>query len=234
MRVSKTVALALPALAAGQAQKPLTDQMKNWFSVATSSLFNAIPTSVPSVPEAVKSPAAAAAKKASNYTVHTLTMRNYEVLITGGNKTCEGHCGKAEDHFNEAAAILAADVTAPKLGSVNCDDQGVLCATWMAQPPTIWWITRPHPRPGQEITPPSTVKISYPGYNSTSVQEMVALHTGKKYEEGFLYESIFQPFDGLLKQFGLNKAVGYTWFGLTQIPSWGYMLAISMFTRNVM
>lgn len=250
MRLTTLFALVLPALAAGQAQKPLTDQMKNWFSVATSSLFNAIPSAVPTVPEAIKSPAAAAAAKAAPYTIYTLTMRNYEdvlavdsakpeptewmVLISGGNKTCAGHCHKIEVDFNETAAILAADATAPKLGYINCDQQGVLCATWTARPPTIWWISRPHPRPGQEVPPESSIRITYPGYNGSSVQDLVALHTGKKYEEGYLLESIFQPFDGQLKQYGINKIVGYIYFALSSIPSWGYMLAVSMFTRNVM
>ena len=247
MQLSSALTLALPVLAAAQAQKPLTDQMKNWFSVATSSLFNAMP-SAPTVPAAIKSPVAAAAAKGASLTVHPLTMRNYEellapdasksgptewmVLVSGGNKTCGGHCTRLEVAFNETAVILAADATAPKLGYLNCDNQGVLCATWQAKPPTIWHIQRPHSKDGEPA--PSTVRINYLKFNGTTAQDMVALHTGKKYEDGLVYESYFQPFDGLLAQYGVSKLVGYVWFGVSLVPSWAFMLVISMVTRQAM
>lgn len=63
---------------------------------------------------------------------------------------------------------------------------------------------------------------------------MVALHTGKKYEEGLLYEGLFHPFDGQLKKFGVNKLVGYVVFGFGLIPSWAFMLIVSMISRQVM
>lgn len=236
-------------MAAAQAQKPLTDQMKNWFSVATSSIVNAIP-SAPSIASAMKSPVAAAAAKGASLTVHSLTMRNYEdvlavdttrsgptewmVLISGGNKTCGGHCTRLEVAFNETASILAADPTAPKLGYVNCDQQGPLCKTWGVIPAVIWHIQRPQPIPGEQSAPPTTVTINYLRFNETKAQDMVALHTGKKYEDGLVYDSVFQPFDGDLKKYGVNKIVGYVTYGFSVIPSWAYMVAVSMFTRTFM
>lgn len=249
MQLTTALTLALPALASAQAQKPLTDQMKNWFSMATASLLNAVPTA-PSIPAAIKSPVAAAAAKGASWTVHPLTMLNYEelldtdlsrpgptewmVLVSGGNKTCGGRCTRLEVAFNETASILAADVTAPKLGYLNCDDQAVLCATWQAKPPTIWHIHRPHPIAGEQSAPVSTVTINYLRLNETTTQDIVALHTGKKYEDGLVYDGIFQPFDGLLKQYGIHKIAGYVMFAIGLVPSWGYMLAISMITRQAM
>lgn len=62
----------------------------------------------------------------------------------------------------------------------------------------------------------------------------MALHTGKKYEEGILQEGIFQPFDGPLAQYGVLKAVGYVLFAFGMVPSWAFMLVISMVSRTIM
>lgn len=245
MRFTPVLALALPALAAAQAQKPLGEQAKAWFDKAKSY----IPTAAPQLPAAVKSPAAAAAAKIAATIVHPLSMSNYEsllepdrsskgptewmILVSGGNKTCGGNCEKLEVHWNETAAILAADPTAPKLGYINCDNQGILCTTWTAKPPTIWHVQRPVPNADQS-EPATTVHITYLNFTQTTTQDMVALHTGKKFEDGYVYESMFNPFNGLLKQYGLNKAVGYVFFGFGLIPSWAFMLIVSMVSRQAM
>jgi len=63
----------------------------------------------------------------------------------------------------------------------------------------------------------------------------VALHTGKKYEQtGYVYDGLFQPFDGLLAQYGVLKVAGYVMFGVSMIPSWAFMLVVSMVMRQVM
>ncbi len=63
---------------------------------------------------------------------------------------------------------------------------------------------------------------------------MVALHTGKKYQEGILYEGWFDPFDGVLAQWGVNKAIGYVLFGIGMVPSWAFMIVVSMVSRTIM
>ena len=63
---------------------------------------------------------------------------------------------------------------------------------------------------------------------------MVALHSGKKYETGLVYEGYFDPIDGQLAHFGLLKPIGYVLFGFSMIPSWAFMLVISMVSRTVM
>jgi len=243
MHLSHSLALALPALAAAQSQKPLGEQLQGWFDKAKSYIPN-------NVPAAATDPVGASAAKLAAKNVTPLSMANFEswltpdpssakspqeymVFVSGGNKTCGGHCHKLEKEWNETASLLAADPTAPHLGYLNCDAQAVLCATWNAQPPTIWHIQRPIAQADQS-TPASTVYINYLNVTTTSVGDMVALHSGKKYEDGVLNEGYFQPFDGILAQYGVNKVVGYVLFAFGMVPSWAFMLVISMASRTIM
>ena len=247
MHLSHSLALALPALACAQdIQKPLIEQAADWFN----SLRGYIPTTVPAVPAAVKSPVAVPAAKVAAAKVIMLTMDNYEseltpdpdslkspqewmVFISGGNKTCGGYCERLEREWNETASVLAADPTAPNLAFVNCDTQGALCSTWMAKPPTIWYIQRPVAQADQS-TPASTIYINYFNVTESTAGDMVALHSGKKYEEGILYDGWFDPFDGQLAKLGLNKVVGYVLYGTGLVPSWAFMIVISMVSRTIM
>lgn len=63
---------------------------------------------------------------------------------------------------------------------------------------------------------------------------MVALHSGKKYTEGILYEGWFNPFDGRLAQLGVNKGIGYVLYGIGMVPSWAFMIVVSMVSRTIM
>lgn len=246
MHLTHSLALALPALVAAQdIQKPLIEQAGDWFN----SLRGYIPTTIPTVPAAVKSPVAASAAKVAAAKVVSLTMANYEseltpdpnsskspqewmVFFSGGNKTCGGFCDRLEREWNETASLLAADPTAPNLAYVNCDKQGVLCSTWMAKPPTIWHIQRPVAQADQS-TPASTIYINYFNVTHSTVGDMVALHSGKKYEEGILYDGWFDPLDGQLAKLGVNKAIGYVLFGIGMVPSWAFMIVISMVSRTI-
>ena len=245
MYLTSTLLLSLPALSAAQAQKPLGDQARAWYEKAKSYL-----PSQPTIPSAVKDPVGATAAKIASKEVTFLNMSNYEdfltpdptssnspqeymILVSGGNKTCAGKCEKLEREWNATASVLAADLTAPKLGYINCDKQGVLCATWMAKPPTIWHIQRPVPREDQS-KPASTVYVNYLNITETTTGDIVALHTGKKYETGLLYEGAFQPFDGMVAQYGLTKVVGYVVYAFGLVPSWAFMLVISLVSRTFM
>ena len=243
MHLTHALTLALPALCAAQAQKPLSEQAAAWFEKAKSYIPN-------SIPSAAKDPVGAGAAKIAAKNVTPLTMANYEsfltpdpnspkspqeymVFVSGGNKTCGGLCTKLEKEWNETASLFAVDPTAPHLGYINCDTQAVLCATWMAKPPTIWHIQRPIAHADQS-TPASTIYINYLNFTETTVGDMVALHSGKKYETGMIYEGYFNPIDGQLAQLGLLKIIGYVLFGFSMIPSWAFMLIISMVSRWVM
>lgn len=243
MHLTPALTLALPALAAAQAQKPLGEKAQAWFEKAKSYIPQG-------ASNAANDPMGASAAKVAAKNVTPLSMSNYEefltpdasssqspqewmVFVSGGNKTCAGRCANIEKAWNETASFLAADPTAPQLGYINCDTQGVLCATWQAQPPTIWHIQRPIPQADQS-TPASTIYINYVNVTTTTAGDIVALHSGKQYETGILYEGRLQPFDGQLTKLGLNKIIGYVTFGVGMIPSWAYMVVISMVSRNIM
>ena len=118
MRVSPTL-IFLPALVAAQQQVPLKEQLQGWFNKAKSYLPTnvpaaAAPADTPAAPEQAKQPPPVLSEKP----VTPLTMSNWEstlspvepgtpdterewlVFITGGNKTCFGHCLRADEAFN--------------------------------------------------------------------------------------------------------------------------------------
>ena len=260
MHLTPIILALLPSLtlAADPAQKPLQEKAKGWLDRAK----GYIPTAVPTVPgltavsrvhnpkPTLKSPIKDSANAVAAKAVHPIGRSNWHnlfappnngeiswmIFVTGGNRTCSGHCHNLHVSWNETAAILSADPIAPKLGLLDCDNEKVLCATWRAQPPTIWHVRRP--APGQAIDGgekgESEVRINYLNYTTTGVQEMVALHTGNKYRDGYLYGGYFQPFDGELAKYGILEAVGWVLFVVGLIPSWSIMLTISMVTRLLM
>ena len=240
MRLSIPLLLALPAIAAAQEQKPLSETVQSWFNKAKSY-----------IPTAAQEPIAASAAKVAAANVTPLTRSNWEevlspsttspgqgpetwmVFVSGGNKTCYGRCGKVEEAWNETAALFAADPSAPHLAYLNCDKEAILCATWAANPPTVWHIQRPVAQADQS-TPATTIHIVGLNATTTTAQELVQIHTQKTYEKRPVYEGAFHPFDGYLAKFFLNKPAGYAIFAFSQIPSWAFMIGISMFSRNIM
>ncbi|KAG8530909.1 uncharacterized protein KY384_004266 [Bacidia gigantensis] len=235
MHPTLLLSLLLPALTtADQAQQPLGEKAKGWFSAAKQYLPTAIPTvpgltAIPNMPKpTLKSPISESAAKIAALKVHSLSMSNYRPLLTpSADKkgptdwmTCGGHCHNLEVNWNETASILAADALAPKLGIINCDNERVLCAVWSAKPPTIWHIRRPAPAVGGE----TDVYINYLNFTTTTTSDMVALHTSNKYEGGILYEGMFHIFDGWLAQNGLLDYLGYVLYAFTAVPSWALML----------
>lgn len=261
MHLTQSLLLALPALAVATqaqqpAQKPLAEQASDWFNHLKNYVSNAVPTAASAAAAsaakgAAKDPIGASAAKVAARNVTPLTMSNYEsfltpdpssphspheymIFISGGNKTCSGHCTHLERVWNETAAILSADPTAPSLAYINCDTQGPLCATWQAKPPTIWHIQRPVPNVEEQSTPASTIFVNYLNVTSTTVGDMISLHSGKKFEDGVLYEGYFHPIDGPLAKMGVNKVVGYVMWGVGLVPSWAFMVVISMVSRTIM
>ena len=263
MHLSNAILLPLlPALAsaAQPAQKPLQDKAKGWLNAAK----QYIPTAVPTVPgltavskvhnpkPTAKSPIKEAANAVAAKKVQVLNRSNYRslltpapdargptewlVYVTGGNKTCGGHCHNLHVSWNESAAILAADPLAPNLGLIDCDNDRVLCAIWTAKPPTIWHIQRPAPGQaleGREVGK-SDIRVNYLNYTTTTASDMVALHTGSKYKDGYLIEHSYHLFDSWLAEKGLLDAFGWVMFLVNLVPSWTIMLTISMVTRTLM
>lgn len=240
MRLTSISLLALPVIVAAQQQKPLGENLRSWFDKAKSY-----------VPSGTKEPVAAGAAKVAAQDVTTLTKGNWQsvfspstssttdgpeewmVLVTGGNKSCYGRCAGVEKAWNETAALLAADPTAPHLAYVDCDNEPILCATWATGPASIWHISRPIAQAGQP-TPATAIHIVKLNTTTTTASEILAIHTGKTYEKVPVYEGAFHPFDGVLAQYGLNVPVGTALFYFSLIPSWAFMIVISMVSRNFM
>ena len=250
MRFSPLI-LALPALATAQEQFPFINQVKGWFAQASKSITSAIPSapsiSIPSIPN----PVASGAKKIASLSVNRITLDNHKqllapgaataspgieewlIFVTGGNKTCYGVCGHSETAFNESVALISASPSPPNLGMIDCEKEGVLCYSWLAQAPTILHILIPQPLPDQS-QPSVTYRSIDVNRTSVTPTEIAALTLQQKYKETEPYEGIFKPFDGPLAKYDLNLPMGYALWGFSKVPSWMFMIGISMLSRSFM
>ncbi|KAI4228897.1 MAG: hypothetical protein L6R36_001315 [Xanthoria steineri] len=239
---TSSLLVILPLLtAAQQQQKPLSENLQEWFEKAKSY-----------IPSTATAPVASTAAKAAANNVETLTTSNWQsvlspssdsdpsqgpeewmVLFSGGNKSCYGRCAGVEKAWNESAALLAADPTAPNLAYVHCDQSPILCTTWAASVPTIWHIQLPVTGADQS-TPATTIRKL--GLNTTTVTaaDIVKIHAEKTYEKRPVYEGALHPFDGWAAKAGLNVPLGYVLYAAANIPSWAFMIVISMGSRYVM
>ena len=69
---------------------------------------------------------------------------------------------------------------------------------------------------------------------TSTVQDMLDLHTKKEYEKKPLVTGALHPIDGWAAKLGLNILMGYILFGMNKVPSWTIMLLISFVTRTLM
>ena len=148
------------------------------------------------------------------------------------------HCSDSGDTDTariqqESAVVLAADPAAPHLAYVNCDAEAILCAAWAAGVPTIWHIQLPVTQPDQS-RPATTIHIVPLNTTSTTAAEIVKIHTSKTYEEVPVYEGAFHPFDGYLAKFGLSQPFAYVLTAFSMVPSWAFMIVISLASRGIM
>lgn len=242
MRFATLTAALLPAVVCAQAQQPLGEQASAWFAKAKSYL-----------PSMERLPLEAGAAAVARHQLVELTTTNWEsvlapslhprtqtygpdtwmVLVTGGNNTCGGRCGKIEAEFNKTVAQFSTDKNGPRFGLLNCDKYNVLCKTWFAGPPTLWYIQRPETMIGasDEKTP---IHVLHLNTTHTTAKELVAIHKEKKYERVAEMDSVFHPFDGQLQKYGIQKPLGYVLFLFSMIPSWGLMVGVSFMTRQFM
>jgi hypothetical protein len=150
------------------------------------------------------------------------------VLITGGNKTCWGHCEGVNKAFNETALLFKADPTAPHLAYINCDHQPILCNSWAAGPPSLYIM---------EVTPePAPVAIHIQGFNTSTVtaKDFVKIHATQSWKEKPLYEGVFHPFDGQIAKLGLGVPIGWVLWCFNILPNWLFMILISFASRGFM
>ena len=248
MRASSLL-LALPALASAQSQAPLMDQVKGWFAKATESISSAMPSSPE--PPSVPNPVASGAKKVAELKVQRLTLDNHKdvlkpgaataspgveewmVFTTGGNKTCHGRCERAETAWNESVALISASTSPPDLALLDCEADPVLCLAWSVRPPSVLHFLLPQPLADQS-TPATTFRPIYLNRTTVTAPEIAAIHLQETYKEKEPYEGMFHPFDSWLAQNGLSVYAGWVLWGFNQVPSWLFMVVISIVSRTMM
>ncbi|KAI1341717.1 hypothetical protein F5Y15DRAFT_345718 [Xylariaceae sp. FL0016] len=191
-------------------------------------------------------PIAAAEAKAGSMNIDVLALHNWKeilygpvkplsttpeewwVLLTGGNKTCFGHCGKVEAAFNETAAKFALTPGSPHTAMLNCDDQPILCNAWSA-PVGALWIFEMLPEPA-----PINLYTKRLNLTTTTSEDLAELQKGDYKSEAKLHDGVFHPFNGALAQNGVAVPVGYILWFFNLLPSWAFMILISMFSRTMM
>ena len=220
--------IALSVFVAAQQQKPLGVGVKqqSWFDRARDYMLT--PSNTAATASATLVPITSANWQA---TLSSSVTQPWMILISGGNKTCYGRCGGVEEAWNKASGAAKTDSRAPKLGYVNCDSERLLCATWNAGPPSVWYIDVPAVAPGggRVTTDIYVVPLNATG---TSSGDITAIYKNEKYKSRPVLKSMFHPFDGLIAQSGLQVPVGYVLTAFGMIPSWAVMVVISLMART--
>lgn len=135
--------------------------------------------------------------------------------------------------MQEAAVILVNDISPPQLGRVDCDKDNLLCTTFSAGIPEIWYLLVSMPA-GEKSRAPSPLHIVRIFPKNVTTQEIVKIHTEKTYLNRPEYTGAYHPIDGWLQRFGLLEPLGYVIWGFALIPSWLFMIGISFFSRQFM
>jgi hypothetical protein len=233
--------LSFAALAAvASAQEGLFEQYKAQFQNFLGNMGASVPN------PGAHDPVAAFEAKTGEMKLSTLTLENWKdtlyepvpagavepvewwMFITGGNKTCYGRCGRVEEAFKQAAAKFAVLPNSPHMAIVNCDDQPILCNSWAATPSWLWAF--------QMLPEPAPIDIYKKRLNTTTTtsDDIVALKSTDRAESMVLLESRFHPFDGQITQMGLAVPIAYALWAFSLVPSWLFMLVISMVSRTMM
>ncbi|KAF3013196.1 hypothetical protein E8E14_003699 [Neopestalotiopsis sp. 37M] len=236
MRFSTAVAAALPLLASAQEAPEYQAQFQNYLDKFWSY-----------VPNPSKSdPVGAAEAKIGEMKMDVVTLENWRdvlyghvspqsttpeetwVLITGGNKTCFGHCDRIEEAFNQTAAKFAVTPGAPHTAMLNCENEPVLCNAWSAPAGALWIF--------EMLPPPASIDLWAKRFNMTTVtsDDFVKLQQDGYKEQAKLHDGIFHPFNGWFAQNGLSTIVGYVLWFFNLIPSWLFMVCVSMLSRTMM
>ncbi|KAH9893840.1 hypothetical protein F4778DRAFT_748651 [Xylariomycetidae sp. FL2044] len=150
------------------------------------------------------------------------------LLITGGNRTCFGHCGKIEAAFNETAAKFALLPDAPRTALLNCDDQPVLCNAWSAPVGALWIF--------EMLPEPAAINVWSKRLNltTTTSDDLMKLHEEGYKTQAKLHEGTFHPFNGWLAQNKLQVPAGYALWFFNLLPSWAFMILVSLLSRTMM
>ncbi len=128
----------------------------------------------------------------------------------------------------------------PRLGLLDCDKEAVLCASWIAGPPTLWHFSVPQATLGSTLTPAGTAsgptKLRITDVNATTVtaQDFIKVRQENLYLEQEEYTGAFHPIDGWVQKMGLGMPLGYVLWFFSTTPSWMIMIGISFVSRQIM
>ncbi|KAF2964815.1 hypothetical protein GQX73_g8762 [Xylaria multiplex] len=239
---SASVLLAMPILAV--ADTPDYQAQFQEYLGQAQGYFEKITSAIPS-PNKYDPVAAAVAKAGSNridviglhnwkdtlyepVTPESTTPEEWWLLITGGNKTCFGHCGKLEAAFNETAGKFAIEPSSPHMALLNCDNQPVLCNAWSAPVGALWIF--------EMLPEPSPISIFTKRLNLTTVtsDDLIQIQKDGYRAVAKEHDGLFHPFNGPLAQNGLSVPVGYVLWAFGLLPSWAFMIIVSLFSRRMM
>ncbi|KAJ5899197.1 hypothetical protein N7495_003941 [Penicillium taxi] len=236
MRLTSLVAF-LPALALAQEQVPLADRVQGWFNKAKSYVPAAAPAD----------PVVKVAEKLSETRVTDVTLNNWEsvlapgpedrdllVFITGGNNTCFNRCEHATNAFKESTLLFSADATSPELALLDCESERVLCAAWACGAPSAYYFQIPKVQPEGEERPLTPLHVVYMNSTTVTPEELYQIHSKKTFQQSPAYEGIMHPIDGVFAKYKVAIPIGYAIWATGAIPSWAFMIFISMFSRTFM
>jgi hypothetical protein len=86
------------------------------------------------------------------------------------------------------------------------------------------------------LPPPALINIWAKRFNltTTTSEDIVAFQKGDYKVESKLHEGIFHPINGWFAQNGLSTPVGYALWAFNMVPSWLFMVVVSMLSRRMM
>lgn len=117
---------------------------------------------------------------------------------------------------------------------MDCESNSVLCSVWSAAAPSVHYYRVPKaPQVGEEKAP-TPLYIFYLNATTVTPNEIYQIHGQKMYNDVAPYEGALHPIDGWLARYHLNIPLGYLIWGLGAIPSWMFMIGISLFSRTFM
>jgi len=130
-------------------------------------------------------------------------------------------------------AILSASPNPPRLGSIDCDKDTVLCQVWACGVPSIYHFLLPVAAEDQStgLVPLHIIPLNF---TTVTTQDIVKIHTDKSYKNVEEYTGWYHPINGHLAKFGLLTPLGYCMWALSVVPSWAIMIGVSFLSRTIM
>lgn len=121
-----------------------------------------------------------------------------------------------------------------KLGKIDCEVEGPLCAGLAIGCPSIYHFIVPSVSAERAPIPARYIDLNMTTVTASDIVKLAAQAPGSQIMEKPLYEGAFHPADGWLAKAGVLKYLGYLINFMGTTPSWIIMIAISFFSRQFM